>query len=172
MRRPATILGLLRMLWRTRRRSGRDAGTASRRSALAVTLVSVALVWLGFGVVASGSSSEVASVDDVLSASWRLRGSRARVYGELCGSIERSASTPCVYRFSLTSARGVAALPVLAPTCVLPDAMTAPGGDLSVLVEGELGTDGVFIATRVLARCPSKYDAEREQRPRRACPSR
>jgi hypothetical protein len=142
---------------------------------LGVTLGSVALVWLGFGVVASGSSSEptfVVRVDDALLASGRLRGRHARVEGELCGTIERSADTPCVYRFGLTSAEGVSALPVLAHMCVLPDTVTVSGGDLSVTVEGELGTDGVFIANTVMGRCASKYDLARARRPRRACPSR
>lgn len=50
---------------------------------------------------------------------------------------------------------------------IVPDTFT-DADDIEVIVEGQLGRDGTFHATEVLAKCGSRYEAEAEEaaRPR------
>lgn len=42
---------------------------------------------------------------------------------------------------------------------LVPDTFT-DANDIEVIVEGKLGRDGIFVATEVLAKCGSRYEAE------------
>lgn len=80
-----------------------------------------------------------------------------RVNGKVeAGSVERRGDGLDV-RFVMTDGR--AALPVEYHG-VVPDAFVE-GAD--VVVEGGLREDGTFVATSLLAKCPSKYEAARDR---------
>jgi cytochrome c-type biogenesis protein CcmE len=80
---------------------------------------------------------------------------RFRVNGKVApGTIERAASGRQV-RFTIQDKDGGAALPVDF-TGVIPDTFV---DEADVVVEGTRGPDGVFVATTLLAKCPSKYEA-------------
>jgi cytochrome c-type biogenesis protein CcmE len=70
------------------------------------------------------------------------------------GSVRRDAAAQTV-NFEVTD--GAQAYPVIYRGLV-PDTFT-DASDIEVVVEGRLGTDGVFHATDVLAKCGSRYEA-------------
>ncbi len=70
------------------------------------------------------------------------------------GSVRRDAATQTV-DFQVTD--GSQVYPVTYRGLV-PDTFT-DANDIEVVVEGRLGTDGVFRATDVLAKCGSRYEA-------------
>lgn len=81
--------------------------------------------------------------------------SRFRVNGKVApGSIERLPSGRQV-RFTIKDKDGGAALPV-DYTGIIPDTFV---DDADVVVEGHRREDGVFVASNLLAKCPSKYEA-------------
>jgi cytochrome c-type biogenesis protein CcmE len=96
-----------------------------------------------------------------------VTGKPVRVHGYVAiDSIERDVPNKLV-RFSVVndpphassaaSAASVAPLRVLYATLETPD-MFKDGAE--VVVEGRLGTDAVFVADNVLAKCPSKFEAQ------------
>ena len=80
---------------------------------------------------------------------------RFRVNGKVeTGTIEREPSGRSV-RFTIKDKDGGASLPVDYDG-IIPDTFV---DDADVVVEGKRGDDGVFVATTLLAKCPSKYEA-------------
>jgi cytochrome c-type biogenesis protein CcmE len=80
---------------------------------------------------------------------------RFRVNGKVApGTIDRIASGRQV-RFTIKDKDGGATLPVDF-TGIIPDTFV---DDADVVVEGNRRQDGVFVATTLLAKCPSKYEA-------------
>jgi cytochrome c-type biogenesis protein CcmE len=78
-----------------------------------------------------------------------------RVNGKVApGTIERIPSGRQV-RFTIKDKDGGATLPVDF-TGIIPDTFV---DDADVVVEGNRRPDGVFVATTLLAKCPSKYEA-------------
>ena len=73
------------------------------------------------------------------------------------GSVKRNASTQTI-DFQVTD--GVKTYPVTYRG-LAPDTFT-DSQDIEVIVEGRLGTDGVFHATSLLAKCGSRYEAKYE----------
>ncbi|MGE3524951.1 MAG: cytochrome c maturation protein CcmE [Gemmatimonadales bacterium] len=71
------------------------------------------------------------------------------------GSIKRDAATQTI-DFTVTD--GVKTYPV-SYRGLAPDTFTDTQ-DIEVVVEGRLGTDGVFHATTLLAKCGSRYEAK------------
>jgi cytochrome c-type biogenesis protein CcmE len=77
------------------------------------------------------------------------------------GSLERQ-ERPCRHRFQL--ARNGAKLRVDYPECVLPDTFRDLSyTDVAVTAEGKLDQSGRFQATRIMTRCPSKYEARAKE---------
>jgi cytochrome c-type biogenesis protein CcmE len=70
------------------------------------------------------------------------------------GSISRDASAR---RVDFTISDGAHSFPVTY-TGLVPDTFTDEN-DIEVVVEGKFGTDGVFVATDVIAKCGSRYEA-------------
>jgi len=80
-----------------------------------------------------------------------------RVEGNLVHGTLEKRDQPCEYRFVME--KNGAELPVSFPQCVVPDTFRDVAGmDVGVTVEGELQPDGSFVASTVLAKCPSKYE--------------
>ncbi|MGA2447745.1 MAG: cytochrome c maturation protein CcmE [Polyangiaceae bacterium] len=102
------------------------------------------------------------AVDDLMVQRARFVGRPVRVEGDLVHGTLEKRDSPCAYRFSLQ--RHGVELPVRYAGCVVPDTFRdVQSLDLSVTVEGELQRDGVFEATNVLAKCPSKYEMQQRK---------
>ena len=78
------------------------------------------------------------------------------------GTIERDAATQTI-DFRVTD--GVKTYPVTYRG-LAPDTFTDTQDNIEVVVEGRLGTDGVFHATTLLAKCGSKYEAKYQEEPK------
>jgi len=146
-----------------------------------VGLLAVLLVMVG-GIVALvlngfvGAAVYSKEVDQARAEAASLMGRNLRVNGNLVhGTLERR-DQPCEYRFVLKGKD--AELPVHLPKCVVPDTFRdVPGMDVGVTVEGKLAAGGTsFEATKVDAKCPSKYEMKErkergEQMPHQLAPS-
>jgi cytochrome c-type biogenesis protein CcmE len=97
------------------------------------------------------------TVDQLLASRDRLTGRPVRVQGLLVhGSLLRR-DQPCEYRFKM--AKNGAVLEVRYAQCVVPDTFRdRPETDVGVTAEGKLTREGVFEATQIMAKCPSKYE--------------
>jgi len=102
-------------------------------------------------------------VDELLAQKDKFAGRPVRAEGNLVhGSLEKR-DQPCEYRFTI--AKNGVELPVRFPQCVVPDTFRdVPGMDVGVTVEGELQADQSFLASSVLAKCPSKYEMKERQK--------
>lgn len=122
-------------------------------------MVAVGVAFLFFGSQGTDAFVYAKPVDEVVGQS-SLVGTRSlRVDGELKQGSVQFREKPCEWRFVIT--KGQKELPVRYPLCVVPDTFRdAPG--VEVTVQGKLQSDGWFIATQLIPRCPSKY--ERSQR--------
>lgn len=120
---------------------------------------------LGLGAVTGGivilainieSGAYAKTVDQLVAEQARLAGREVRVQGILVKGSLVYQEQPCEYRFTLTH-KGTE-LNVRYPVCVVPDSFRdAPTLDVEVTAAGKLGAGGVFEATGVMAKCPSKY---------------
>ncbi|MFQ5877244.1 MAG: cytochrome c maturation protein CcmE [Acidobacteriota bacterium] len=121
---------------------------------IAVPLLVAGLLVL-FGVGHKGSLVYYLTVGEFLDRRARSDlGENFRINGNVVeGSIERTPGAPGA-RFLMTD--GTRELPV-AYSKETPDTFV-DGSE--VVVEGSLGPDGVFVAHTLLAKCPSKYEAE------------
>jgi len=134
-----------------------------RNTKLVVILLALGVAGMG-AVLLSFENATVYSkgVDELLALRQRLIGRTVRVEGTLVrGSLERQ-ERPCAYRFQI--AKNGARLAVDYPQCVLPDTLRDLSyTDVDVTAEGKLAESGRFQATRIMTRCPSKYEARAKQ---------
>jgi cytochrome c-type biogenesis protein CcmE len=125
------------------------------------------LVALGGGVLFvvfnSGGDSVVYSyqVDEVIAQAADLGERQLRVQGMLVsGTLERR-DEPCEYRFMMQKAgvKGAEPLKVQYAQCVVPDTFRdVKGVEVEVTAEGRLAEDGHLEASKIFAKCPSKYE--------------
>jgi len=126
-------------------------------------VITIVLIVAGFAILFSvglkGSLVYYLTVSEFMDPGRRTDlGDNFRVNGNvLAGSIEKHQGAPGA-RFILTD--GEKRLPVLYNKEV-PD--TFVDGSEAV-VEGSLGSDGTFVAVTLLAKCPSKYEAQNRKR--------
>jgi len=121
---------------------------------IALVVVFGALAFLGFNAF-KASSMYYLSVGELLARGDAAYGEELRVSGKVVeGTIERGPEANAV-RFNVADGDG-ASVPVVYKG-VVPDTFQ-DGGE--VVVEGGLGSEGVFRATTLLAKCPSKYEPE------------
>jgi cytochrome c-type biogenesis protein CcmE len=145
--------------------SGAEAVNRKPRRNIKLLLVLFGLGLTGTGVVLmSFESAAVYSkrVDELLAERARLTGRTVRVEGTLVhGTLERR-EQPCEHRFEI--AQGAARLGVDYAQCVLPDTFRDLSyAEVVVTAEGKLTESGRFEATRVMTRCPSKYEVRSRQ---------
>jgi cytochrome c-type biogenesis protein CcmE len=96
-------------------------------------------------------------VDELLRDKGRFESRTVRVLGTLVSGTLARRSDPCEYRFKMH--KNDAVLTVLYPQCVVPDTFRdVPGVNVEVTAEGQLGADGTFHASQIMAKCPSKYE--------------
>jgi cytochrome c-type biogenesis protein CcmE len=102
-------------------------------------------------------------VDELLAQKAKFVGRPVRAEGMLVhGSLEKR-DQPCEYKFVIE--KHGAELPVTFDQCVVPDTFRdVPDLDVGVTVEGELQTDNSFVASSVLAKCPSKYEMQERKK--------
>lgn len=126
----------------------------SRKIVLAVSLILAGFAIL-FGVGLKGSLVYYLTVSEFLDSGRRDDlGDHFRVNGNVVeGSIVKTPGAPGA-RFLMSD--GKRQLPV-AYAKETPDTFV-DGSE--VVVEGSLGADGTFVATTLLAKCPSKYEAQ------------
>jgi len=131
------------------------------------------LLTLGAGVVGWAlTSSETpfvysVMVDEVVAQPATYADRTLRVEGDLRDGSIQFREEPCEYRFTIQ--RNDRAMDVRFPQCVVPDTFR-DGMGISVVVEGRMETDGSFLATQVVPRCPSRYGLARRQQAGAAAP--
>jgi len=115
-------------------------------------------------LVFTGGSEAVAysyKVNEVKAKAGELGERQLRVQGTLVpGSLSKQDS-PCEHTFMIrdTGVKTGEALSVLYPQCVVPDTFReVKGVDVEVTAEGRLAADGHLQATKIFAKCPSKYE--------------
>lgn len=128
-----------------------------------VVMIGGVLIWLMKDTM-SEQIEYFHPVDVVIVKSSELAGQKMRVGGYVeKGSILQKKGT-LEYIFSVRPVEGMMKHPEAAGktlevryTGVMPDTFK---DDAEVVASGTLGHDGIFHATEVLAKCPSKYEAE------------
>jgi cytochrome c-type biogenesis protein CcmE len=127
----------------------------------------VGLLVLGGGVLAfvfnSGEDSVVYSyqVDQVKAQAGELGERQLRVQGMLVSGTLTRRDEPCEYNFMMQKAgvHGAEPLKVQYAQCVVPDTFRdVKGVEVEVTAEGRLAEDGHLEATKIFAKCPSKYE--------------
>jgi cytochrome c-type biogenesis protein CcmE len=124
------------------------------------TLLGGALSLLMFGSQASDALVYSKLVHEVLNKPDEFRGRELRVEGDLKQGSIKFRESPCEYRFVL--GKQGKEMPVRFPQCIVPDTFK-DGVGLSVAVQGKLTDDGYFLANKVIAKCPSKYEMKERQ---------
>ena len=123
-------------------------------------------------LVFSGGKDAVAysySVDEVKAKAGELGDRQLRVQGGLVEGTLVRRDSPCEYRFLIRKLekdgkldKNGQALEVRYPLCVVPDTFRDKAG-VEVTAEGRLAADGHLQATKIFAKCPSKYDPSTHQ---------
>jgi cytochrome c-type biogenesis protein CcmE len=124
------------------------------------TLLAGALSLLMFGSEASDALVYSKLVNEVLTKPDEFRGRELRVEGDLKQGSIHFRESPCEYRFVL--GKQGKELPVRFPQCIVPDTFK-DGVGLQVSVQGKLTGEGYFLANKVIAKCPSKYEMQERQ---------
>jgi cytochrome c-type biogenesis protein CcmE len=132
------------------------------------TLLGAGVAFLLWGTDASDVFVYSKLVDEVMTEPDRYRERELRVEGKLRqGSVEFQAEPSCEHRFVLT--RAGHEMPVRFPRCVVPDTFR-DDMEMDVVVQGQLQSNGVFLANEVIPRCPSKYEMRQRQQNGEAMP--
>jgi cytochrome c-type biogenesis protein CcmE len=124
------------------------------------TLLGGALSLLMFGSEASDALVYSKLVNEVLTKPADFRGRELRVEGDLKQGSIQFRESPCEYRFTL--GKEGKEMPVRFPQCIVPDTFK-DGVGLQVTVQGKLTGEGYFLANKVIAKCPSKYEMKERQ---------
>ena len=144
------------------------APSASRATGVKI-LASVGLVTLVCGFVLKSSMKAGAEyykhVDEVMGNIDSLRGKRLQVHGNVVdGSIEQAKGT-LLYRFKIES-RPPRAPAVITATYngLVPDTFKSGA---EVVAKGSLTADNQLsvVPDGIMAKCPSKYEADKQQKP-------
>jgi cytochrome c-type biogenesis protein CcmE len=102
-------------------------------------------------------------VDELLVQKAKFVGRPVRAEGLLVHGSLTKRDQPCEYRFVIE--KNGTELPVRFDQCVVPDTFRdVPDVDVGVTVEGELQADSSFVASSVLAKCPSKYEMQQKKK--------
>ena len=126
-----------------------------------------ALLALGGGILAlvlNGGEEAVAysyQVDEVKAQGAALGERQLRVQGLLVSGTLTKRDNPCEYRFLMRKDGDKTGEPlqVQYPLCVVPDTFRDVAGvAVEVTAEGRLAADGHLQASKIFAKCPSKYE--------------
>lgn len=111
----------------------------------------------------SGEDAVVYSykVNELQAKAGELVDRQVRVQGSLVSGTLVRRDQPCEYRFQLhtTGEKNGEPLKVQFPQCVVPDQFRdVQGVEVEVTAEGRLNADGSLEASKIFAKCPSKYE--------------
>lgn len=130
--------------------------SSKTRLVLVAVLLAATLGYLGYKGYVAGAGYYL-KVPELQSRAGEFSGKPLRVSGQLvAGSVQGEAPE---IRFSI--GEGGAILPVVYQG-VMPVVFKRtdiPAEDISVLAEGRLGEDGIFNASNILIKCPTKWEA-------------
>lgn len=137
---------------------------ASRRGNWGFLLVLLGLATTILVLVFSGvDGAAIYSVttSELVSNAGKYEGRTVRVEGDLVKGSLRYRAEPCEYRFSMEHAGKE--LKVHYPECLVPDTFRdVPGVEVKVTAEGTLSKDGYLDASKIMAKCPSKYEMQQK----------
>jgi cytochrome c-type biogenesis protein CcmE len=141
---------------------GADGEEQKRSWGLLVGLIALGAGVLGF-VFNSGEDAVVYSyqVDQVKAQAADLGERQLRVQGILVPGTLVRRDEPCEHRFMIQKQGAVGAEPlaVTYAQCVVPDTFReVKGVEVEVTAEGRLAEDGHLEASKIFAKCPSKYE--------------
>jgi cytochrome c-type biogenesis protein CcmE len=111
----------------------------------------------------SGEDAVVYSyeIDELKAQAADLGERQVRVQGMLVSGTLTRRDSPCEYRFFMekAGAKGSEPLKVQYAQCVVPDTFRdVKGVEVEVMAEGRLAADGHLEASKIFAKCPSKYE--------------
>ena len=137
--------------------------------------IAIVLLILVGGVVALLLTTDAGNVvaygadlGEIVTRPQEFQGRQVTVQGELRQGSILFREDPCEWRFVLEEKPGEGvevqdeekrSMAVAFPQCVVPDTFR-DGFGIEVTVQGQIQTDGVFLASEVMARCPSKYEMQ------------
>ncbi len=101
-------------------------------------------------------------VDELKEQAAELGERQVRVQGVLVSGTLDKQDEPCLFSFLMhkAGAKGSEPLKVEYPQCIVPDTFRdVKGVDVEVTAEGRMSPDGYLLATKIFAKCPSKYEA-------------
>lgn len=120
----------------------------------------LAVGYLGYTSFA-GAATYYYRVSEVLAKGNEVYGDNIRVEGQVVtGSVQKE-SAGRLLKFSISDDEGKKNIAVVY-NGVIPDTFTEGN---PVVVEGVLSADGVFQATTLMPKCPSKYEPEQPKQP-------
>ena len=119
-----------------------------------------ALSLLMFGSEASDALVYSKLVNEVLVKPEDFKNRELRVEGDLKQGSIKFREEPCEYRFVI--GKEGKEMPVRFPQCIVPDTFK-DGLGVQVSVQGRLTNEGYFLANKVIAKCPSKYEMQQRQ---------
>jgi cytochrome c-type biogenesis protein CcmE len=100
-------------------------------------------------------------VDELKAKAADFGDKQLRVQGSLVSGTLVRRDNPCEYRFMMRKLGEKTGEPleVRYPLCVVPDTFRdVKGVEVEVTAEGRLASDGHLAATKIFAKCPSKYE--------------
>ena len=95
-------------------------------------------------------------VDQLVADKGKWVGRAVRVEGVLVRGTLKFQEKPCEYVFDAT--KGGQTVHIRYPSCIKPDTLRDDMPEVGVTAEGKLQPNGEFLASNVLAKCPSKYE--------------
>jgi len=123
-------------------------------------VLGAALSLLMFGSEASDALVYSKLVNEVLVKPEEFKNRELRVEGDLKQGSIQFREQPCEYRFVI--GKEGKEMPVRFPQCIVPDTFK-DGLGVQVSVQGRLTNEGYFLANKVIAKCPSKYEMQQRQ---------
>ncbi|MFN8521928.1 MAG: cytochrome c maturation protein CcmE [Chloroflexota bacterium] len=95
------------------------------------------------------------TVEELRSSGAQASGRQVRVAGDVTPGTVQKEEAGLAVRFMVQDGSGQ--IPVYYRGKPVPDIF---GENVQVVVEGKYGTDGTFVASTLLAKCPSKFEAD------------
>ncbi len=95
-------------------------------------------------------------VDQLQAEKDKWVGRSVRVEGILVRGTLKFQEKPCEYNFE--AEKGGKTIHIRYPSCIKPDTLRDDMPEVGVTAEGKLQANGEFLASNVLAKCPSKYE--------------
>lgn len=125
----------------------------NRKLLFAGAVLAVAVGFLIYNAM-DGSAAFYMTVSELEADGGTLQGQQVRVGGDVVdGTIERGDIGEEI-RFEITD--GAGSIPIVYDGDV-PDIFA---DDAEVIATGTMGSDGVFVATELLTKCPSRFEAD------------